>query len=517
MLAMGEEFINLLRYGAAATLLNALNLRCLGAAKGGMQLAMGKQLMVAITAIVLVSVGVLGALVIMSPAPEDVNISAIISAPNDGATITGVVNVTANITTKSAVSYAILKLDGVELGNRSQAPFYWHVNSTHYAEGQHILNLTAFNAAKKQAGDQITVTVNNGGTTASITSPTNGSKVAGQITIVPQMVSPRDITYVTFALDGVQIGNQTSTPYSQALNTSAYFNGNHTIAIRAVDSIGMHGQAQVTVWFDNPFTIRDERGKNITFASTPTRIVSLGSSFTEVLFAIEAQGQVVGVDSSSNYPAAALNKTNVGSFYTLNKEMVVAQNPDCIITWAWAMATIESLESSGYKVVAYNPASVNGVMKVVSSIGNLTGHRPEAGKLVQNMTERITQVTERVKSISESAKVKVYFELRSTKSVGPGSIANEMIALAGGINIYANSTIRYPIFNSEYIIGANPDIIVIENQSTKTTPQIESTPGWSAITAVQDHCVFRINGEQVSATPRLVIAIEQMVEWFYPA
>ena len=108
-------------------------------------MASGKHLMAIIIVMVLVTAGVLGALVLMEPTSEDTRVFASFDSPSDGSTVTGLINVTANITSKSAISYALLKMDGVELGNRSTSPFFWNLNTTHYFEGQHILNLIAFN------------------------------------------------------------------------------------------------------------------------------------------------------------------------------------------------------------------------------------------------------------------------------------------------------------------------------------------------------------------------------------
>jgi iron complex transport system substrate-binding protein len=174
------------------------------------------------------------------------------------------------------------------------------------------------------------------------------------------------------------------------------------------------------------------------------------------------------------------------------------------------------LESYGLKVVCFNPGSVGGVISVINSLGNLTGHQAESDALVVQMNERISAVQQRVALVPEEQRPQVYFELRSTKSTGPGTIADELITMAGGRNIYHTASIKYPLFNSEYIIDANPDAIVIEDQSTKTNAQIEATAGWSEITAVQQHHILRINGELVSSTPRLVDALEQLEAYFFP-
>lgn len=263
------------------------------------------------------------------------------------------------------------------------------------------------------------------------------------------------------------------------------------------------------------FTVLDDRGQNVTIPKYPQRIVSLGTSFTEILFAIGADGQVVGVDKTSTYPAGALSKTNVGSFYTLNAENVTALEPDCIITWTFATSTISTLEGLGFPVIAYNPTSISDTMRVIMSIGNATGKSSAANLLVDQMQERVDEVTEIVADISPEDKVKAYFELRNGKTTGPGALANELITMAGGINIYGNNASKYPQPSLEFIIESDPDVIIVENQTSKTNDDIA---GWigSGVSAVDSDRIFRIDGALVTASPRVVDALEQFAEWFYP-
>ncbi len=262
-------------------------------------------------------------------------------------------------------------------------------------------------------------------------------------------------------------------------------------------------------------TIKDDRGKDVNITKYPQRIVSLGTSFTEILFAIGADGQVVGVDKTSTYPAGALSKTNVGSFYTLNAENVTALEPDCVITWTFATSTISTLEGLGFPVIAYNPTSISDTMRVIKSIGNATGKSNAANDVVDLMQQRIDGITDKVAGISQENKLKVYFELRNSKTAGPGALADELISMAGGVNIYGNNASKYPQPSLEFIVDSNPGVIIVENQSSKTNADIASWIG-SGVSAVDQEKIYRIDGALVTACPRVVDALEMFVQWLYP-
>lgn len=262
-------------------------------------------------------------------------------------------------------------------------------------------------------------------------------------------------------------------------------------------------------------TIKDDRGKDVNITKYPQRIVSLGTSFTEILFAIGADGQVVGVDKTSTYPAGALSKTNVGSFYTLNAENVTALEPDCVITWTFATSTISTLEGLGFPVIAYNPTSISDTMRVIKSIGNATGKSNAANDVVDLMQQRIDGITDKVAGISQENKLKVYFELRNSKTAGPGALADELISMAGGVNIYGNNASKYPQPSLEFIVDSNPGVIIVENQSSKTNADIASWIG-SGVSAVDQEKIYRIDGALVTACPRVVDALEMFAQWLYP-
>jgi ABC-type Fe3+-hydroxamate transport system substrate-binding protein len=86
--------------------------------------------------------------------------------------------------------------------------------------------------------------------------------------------------------------------------------------------------------------------------------------------------------------------------------------------------------------------------------------------------------------------------------------------MAGGVNVFNNGTGNWKA-STESIVGKNPDIIVIENQSTKTNDDLKSSIG-PTVTAVSGDKIYRIDGTTLTTSPRVVDALEQMAKWFHP-
>ncbi|MGD0817912.1 MAG: ABC transporter substrate-binding protein [Methanomassiliicoccales archaeon] len=263
-------------------------------------------------------------------------------------------------------------------------------------------------------------------------------------------------------------------------------------------------------------SVIDDRGVNVTVPKYPQHILSLGTAFTECLYAIGAQDQIIGVDSTSKYPTAVANKTNIGSAYTLNLENVTMLQPDLVIMWKSYTTSLTALTNLNMTVIAFDPQSVADVEKMINKLGNVTGKSREANSVVTDMQTRIAAVQQKVANVA--VRPAVYMELLSSggKSPGPGTMTDDVIGIAGGYNINANTSARYTKLTTEYVIGQDPKFIILETQNTKTNDQVKNTTGYGTISAVVNDKIMRVDGAWLTASPRIVLAAEAFASWFHP-
>jgi iron complex transport system substrate-binding protein len=273
-----------------------------------------------------------------------------------------------------------------------------------------------------------------------------------------------------------------------------------------------------------------------THVKTPVeRVVSLAAACTEIIYAIGAENKLVGVDQSSvdyalagnemflgapgklsDYPKEVPNKPNVGKSSAPNLEMIVSLEPDLVFSWWFNAEVNKNIGNKGIPVLSINPQSTSDVLNLIKTIGTLVGKSVEAEAIVLEMQERIKKVTDKVKDLPDEQKPLVYYELGAAlKTVGSGTFTNELISMTGGINIAANETVRYPLLSSEYIIEKNPDIIVVISYGA-SVEDIKGREGWQNINAVRNNRVYKIESGWVTASPRLVLGLEQFAKWFHP-
>src|SRR6266702_1164670 len=142
-----------------------------------------------------------------------------------------------------------------------------------------------------------------------------------------------------------------------------------------------------------PVTVTDFQNRSVTIPRQPERIVSIGPSITEFLFAIGAGKQVVGTDDFSDEPAAAKALDKVGGI-KVNFEKVVALKPDLVLIVKFSDGTIEKLQSASLNVLVVDPQSVSDVAKTATLLGKAVGSDGEA--LAHSIQQRVDAVRTKI-------------------------------------------------------------------------------------------------------------------------
>lgn len=264
------------------------------------------------------------------------------------------------------------------------------------------------------------------------------------------------------------------------------------------------------------FTIMDDRGKKIGFPDYPQRIVSLGSSFTEIIIALNEGDRLVGVDYSGysldGLPESVVNLEKTSS---LSMETLMDLEPDCVIIWNFRMyqVLIADMEKRGLKVVALYPKSVNDTLSTMERIGKILG--TDASSLVDELQARVNAVLEKTNDLPDEERKKVFLVLASYggQTAGNRTISNELIEMAGGRNIFGDKVDNFKP-NKEEVLKREPDVIVVENSPLGDNKYFNDLYGDTEI--VNPDQIYRIDSGMLTTSPRLVEALEQLAKWLHP-
>jgi iron complex transport system substrate-binding protein len=279
-----------------------------------------------------------------------------------------------------------------------------------------------------------------------------------------------------------------------------------TIAVVACGPTSSASSTAGTAHF--PVTITGTNGTAVTLNKQPQRIVSLSPTGTEMLFAINAGGQVVAVDDQSNYPAYA-PMTKLSGFQP-NIEAIASYTPDLVVATDDTAGLVHGLGALSIPVLVEAAAkNVDDSYKQIQQLGDATGHVAEATALQKQMRTDLAAI---VASIPKGTKqLKVYHELDDTYySATSATFIGQVYALLGLKNIADGAAATagdYPQLSAEYIVSSSPDVIVLAD--TKCCHQSLSTvaarPGWSSIAAVKTGQVINVDDDVASRWgPRVV-------------
>ncbi len=255
-----------------------------------------------------------------------------------------------------------------------------------------------------------------------------------------------------------------------------------------------------------PVTIHAANG-DVVVKARPVRIVSLSPTATEDLFAVGAGAQVIAVDNDSDYPKRA-PRTSLSGF-TPNVEAIASYNPDLVVV-SNDSGLVAQLQKLGLTVLL-EPAADNVAQAYdeMRQLGLATGHQDAATKLVGSLERQLTTL---IRSVPKTSRhLKVYHELEQDYySATSSTFIGRIYKLFGFRDIAdaADSTHSgYPQLSAEYILSANPDMIVLADSVCcgQTAATVAARPGWSNLAAVNHHRVIVVDDSVASRWgPRLI-------------
>jgi len=258
------------------------------------------------------------------------------------------------------------------------------------------------------------------------------------------------------------------------------------------------------------FDVVDERGVAVNLPQPPQRIVTLLPSLSESVCALGACDRLVGVDRYSNSPAQLKALPQLGGGIDPNVEAIVALKPDAVLL-AKSSRVTQRLEALGLKVLVLEPKSHADVRRVLDKLDQVLGTH-EAPKVWRVIDAGVSAAAQ---SLPASAKgLRVYFEVNSTPyAAGESSFIGETLARLGVKNIVPASLGPFPKLNPEYVVRANPDLIMV---SVRSAQGLEQRPGWGAIRAVREGRICRFSAEEsdvlVRPGPRMDEAARLMAQ-----
>ncbi|CAN5705094.1 hemin ABC transporter substrate-binding protein [soil metagenome] len=213
-------------------------------------------------------------------------------------------------------------------------------------------------------------------------------------------------------------------------------------------------------------------------AQTQTqRVVSVGSALTEIVYALGAEKMLVGVDTTSLYPAAARALPQVGYMRALSAEGVLSLRPSLVIatTAAGPASTLDQLKATGIEVLILpDHFDYESVVAKIEMVGRLTGKAAEAQAMIAQGRADMANLAAKLAAVP--ARPRVLFLLSmgggAPQAAGTGTAADGIIKLAGGTNA-VDGYAGYRPLTPEAVIASRADFVLVTRQTVEAMGSIE--------------------------------------------
>ncbi|MDQ0482412.1 ABC transporter substrate-binding protein [Guptibacillus hwajinpoensis] len=274
-----------------------------------------------------------------------------------------------------------------------------------------------------------------------------------------------------------------------------------------------------------PVTITDALDQDVTIEEDPQKIVTLIPSNTEILFALGAGEEVVGVTDFDNYPEETADIEKIGGM-EFNIEKIISLEADLVLAHASSASTAEAglqqLRDAGITVLVVNDdTSFDEVYKSMEMIGKATGETEAAEATISDMKNRLDEIQTQAETISEDEQKSVFVEVSPAPEIyspGKNTFMDDMLTLINAKNVTHDEE-GWNQIDQEAIIKANPDVIITTYgyYSEKPVEQVLSRDGWQDVTAVTNEQVVDVHSDLVTRSgPRLVEGVEELAKAVYP-
>ena len=258
----------------------------------------------------------------------------------------------------------------------------------------------------------------------------------------------------------------------------------------------------------------------------PERIISIVPALTETLFAIGAGPEVVGVGSFDTHPSEVHTLPRVGGLIDPDMERIFALRPDLVVLHTSQQDQIQQLVRASIPVFTYTHGALADTVSVIRELGARTGHAADAERVASEIEQRLADVRARIGGRTRPRVLLVFGReprsLRNIYASGGYGFLHDMLAAAGGDNVFADVRRESVQLTSEAIVTAAPDVIIELTYDDRMTPDTQASEiaVWNrlpAIPAVRDGRVHLLLGNQfVVPGPRLAEATATIARTLHP-
>ena len=242
------------------------------------------------------------------------------------------------------------------------------------------------------------------------------------------------------------------------------------------------------------------------------RIVTLAPHLAELVFAVGAGEQLVGVSAYTELPESAQHIGVVSDAFTVDHEALTLLKPDLMLVWESGMpaSTIGQLKARGYPVQVIRTRSLGDIEQAMRRIAELTGHIDAGNARADAFRSALEALRDRY---SSSTRLSVFYQVSRNPlyTVNGEHYVSEILELCAANNVFAELEQLAPNIDVEAVLARNPEVIL--SSGTGGDDALDVWQRFPSLAAVQaDNLIILSEDALARPSDRVLIAAEAVCE-----
>ena len=263
-------------------------------------------------------------------------------------------------------------------------------------------------------------------------------------------------------------------------------------------------------------TVTDDLGRTVELPAPARRVFSVIPSITESIAVLDP-GVLIARTRFDRAPEFA-HLPSLGDGMSPNLEALARLQPDLVVSWleSTERTVANRAEALGIAVYRADVQTIDGMRSHLHRLGTLLGREEEATAAVGSLDRALAAVAAAVRGRDP---VSVYYSVwhDPPQTTGPGTFIDELVALAGGRNVFADASRAWPLVSVEAVLSRSPDVLVIPGRAggADAVHWLEA-PGWRELEAIRSGRYLLVDGDLFNRPgPRVAEAAAELARFLH--
>jgi iron complex transport system substrate-binding protein len=255
--------------------------------------------------------------------------------------------------------------------------------------------------------------------------------------------------------------------------------------------------------------------------ATAARLVSLVPGATEMQFAVGAGPRVVAVSSYDKEPPQVRSLPRVGALVDPDVERILSLKPDLIVVYGSQHDLARQLQRAGIAHFSYVHGGLADIFTTIRELAARTGDTSQAAQVISQIEDTLADVRRRIAG-QPRPKTMIVFgrepgSLRNVYASGGYGFLHDLLAVAGGDDVFADIKRESVQASSELVLTRAPEVIVELRADDESAADLAAWQAVPSVPAVRNNRIVMLTGsDMVTAGPRIGQAAVRLAKALHP-